>query len=50
MQQAIDIILMVAWAPLAVHFLIVIEEVRVDFVQEPLLFRYGLLDGHEGRA
>ena len=41
---------MVAWTSLAVHFLIVIEEVRVDFVKEPLLFRDCLLDGHESRA
>jgi hypothetical protein len=29
--------------PFAVHFLVVVEEVGVDFVEEPLLLGYGLL-------
>ena len=49
-EQAIDIVLMLCWASLTVHLLVVVEEVRVDLVQEPLLLRDSLLGRYEKRA
>jgi len=50
MQQPINVVFVVRWTPLTVHLLVVIEEVGVDLVEEPLLARDGLLHGHEERA
>ena len=41
---------MVIWASLTVHFLIVIEKVWIDLIQEPLLFCYSLLHRHKKRT
>ena len=41
---------MVFRAPLAIHFLIVVKEVWIDLVEEPLLASQCLLHGHERRA
>ena len=46
-EQAVDIVLVLEGAPLPVHLLVVVEEVRVDLVEEPLLLGDGLLDGHK---
>ena len=41
---------MITRTPLSIHFLIVVEEVGVDFIEEPLLLGDGLLGGYEGRT
>ena len=49
-EHAIDVVLMVARTPLAVHLLEVVEVVRVDFVKEPGAPSHCLLHRHEQRA
>ena len=47
MQHAVHIILMVLRRTLTIHFLVVVEEVGVDFIQEPLFLCHGLLHKHK---
>ena len=49
-EQAIHIVLVLCGAALPIHLLVVVEEVRVDLVEEPLLLSDGLLRRHEERA
>ena len=46
-EHPVDVVLVVRWTALTVHFLVVVEEVRVHFIQEPLLPSYCLLHSHE---
>ena len=50
MQYAGNIVLMVFSAPLSIHFLVVIEEVRIDLLKEPRLLGYCLLHRDEPRT
>ena len=46
-KHSVDVILMICWWPFTVHLLVVVEEVGVHLVQEPLLPSYCHLHGDE---
>ena len=47
MEKPVDVVLVILGRPLAVHLLVVVKKVWVDFVEEPLLFCDGLLQEHK---
>ena len=49
-QHSVNVVLVVRWTALGVHFLVVVEEVWVDLIQEPRLACDCLLHSHKRRT